>query len=99
MKMKGTMIGLTFLPFLLLVGPFIIQWGPLDRLIPYDIRHPYTPLVWPGVVAVAGVAVIIASRVKPTWPARRFTLRFNVAVTTVAALMTLLAIGFALNPT
>lgn len=99
MKMKGMMIGITHLPFLLLAGPFIIQWCPLDHLIPYNVDHPFAPLAWPGVVVLAGVTVILVSRVKFDWPARRFTLWLNVAVTTIASLMTLLAIGFALNPT
>jgi hypothetical protein len=99
MKMKGMMIGSALLPFLFLSVPFIIQWSPLDNLIPYDVDHPYTPLVWPGVVVVVAVAVVIAACIKQDWPARTFTQWFNVAVSIVAALMTLVMIGFALNPT
>ena len=99
MNTKGIMIGSTLAPFVLIIAPFIVQWSPLDSLIPYDGDHPYTPLVWPGVVAVAAVAVVVASCIKQDWPAKRLTQGFNLTVMIVSALMTLVMIGFALNPT
>ena len=99
-KMKMILMGITNLPFLLLAGPFVIRWDLLDRLLTYDLdRSPYIPLIWPGTVAIAGVAVIAASRMIAHWPARRFTLWFNAFVVAVATFMSIEVVVFALNPT
>ena len=98
--MRLAKFGITILPLLLLAGPFLICWNPLDTIIPFDSQnHSYTPLIWPGICVLLAVVVILIASRDQKWPARHFALWANVAAGTLAALMTILLIGFARNPT
>lgn len=84
---------------LLSLVPCLLLMLPFGLVLPYDGDHPYTPLIWPGLVIYTGLFIAVISQRVADWPSKGFALWFNIMISGLAALMAAVAILFALAPT